>query len=156
MLSHFSHVQLFVTLWSIAHQSLLSIIFSRQEYWSRLSCPPPGDLPDTGIEPRLSYLLHWQVRSLPQRHPKNVKLFRREIFFFKIYFRCIFVGIIITKTRWFINNRNVCLTVLETGSLKSWCQHGWVMTSGLRLLTFHYIFRWQESELAFWFLLKGH
>ena len=51
MLSRFSHVQLFATLWTIASQAPLSIGFSRQEYWSGLPCPPPGDLPDPGIEP---------------------------------------------------------------------------------------------------------
>ena len=38
-----SHVQLFVTLWTVAHQASLSMGFSRQEYWSGLPCPPPGD-----------------------------------------------------------------------------------------------------------------
>ena len=51
MLSQFSHVWLFVTLWIVAHQAPLSIEFSRQEYWSGLSCPPPGDLSDPGTEP---------------------------------------------------------------------------------------------------------
>ena len=51
LLSHFSRVQLFVTLWTIAHQAPLSMGFSRQEYWSVLPCPPPGDLPDPGMEP---------------------------------------------------------------------------------------------------------
>ena len=51
MLSLFSRVQLFATPWSVALQTPLSIGFFRQEYWSRLSCPPPGDLPDPGIEP---------------------------------------------------------------------------------------------------------
>ena len=41
-----------VTLWTIAHQAPLSMEFSRQEYWSGLSCPPPGDFPNPGIEPR--------------------------------------------------------------------------------------------------------
>ena len=50
MLSHFSRGQLFVTLWTTAHQSPLSMEFSRQEYWSGLPFPPPGDLPDPGIE----------------------------------------------------------------------------------------------------------
>ena len=50
-LSHFSHVWLFVTLWTVAWQAPLSIGFSRQEYWSGLPCPPPGDLPIPGIEP---------------------------------------------------------------------------------------------------------
>ena len=49
VLSHFS--QLYTTLWAIACQVPLSVGFSQQEYWSGLLCPPPGDLPDTGIEP---------------------------------------------------------------------------------------------------------
>ena len=40
-----------VTPWTVAHQAPLSMEFSRQEYWSGLSCPPPGDLPNPGIEP---------------------------------------------------------------------------------------------------------
>ena len=55
MLSGFSRVQLFVTLWIVAHQTPLSIGFSRQEYWSRLPCPPPGDLSDLGI--KLAFLM---------------------------------------------------------------------------------------------------
>ena len=50
MLSQFSHVQLFVTPWTVALQAPLSMGFSRQEYWSGLPCPP-GDLPDPRIEP---------------------------------------------------------------------------------------------------------
>ena len=41
----------FVTLWIVARQAPLSLPFPRQEYWSRLPFPPPGDLPDSGIEP---------------------------------------------------------------------------------------------------------
>ena len=51
MLSCFSHVRLFVTPWTVARQASLFMGFSRQEYWSGLSCPPSGDLPDPGIEP---------------------------------------------------------------------------------------------------------
>ena len=51
MLSHCSQVQLFVTLWTIAHHTPLSMGFSRQKYCSGLPCSPPGDLPDPGIEP---------------------------------------------------------------------------------------------------------
>ena len=51
MFSCFSHVQLFATLWTTACQAPLSMGFSRQEYWSGLPCPPPGDLLDPGIEP---------------------------------------------------------------------------------------------------------
>ena len=49
--SHFSHVWLFVTEWTVAHQAPLSTGFSRQDYWSGQPCPPPGDLPNPGIEP---------------------------------------------------------------------------------------------------------
>ena len=51
MLSCFSHVQLFATLWTIACQAPLSMGFSRQEYWSGLPLPSPGDLPNPGTEP---------------------------------------------------------------------------------------------------------
>jgi len=51
MLSHFSCVQLFVTPGAVAHQAPLSMIFSKQKYWSGLACPPLVDLPDPGIEP---------------------------------------------------------------------------------------------------------
>ena len=46
-----SHVQLFVTPWTVAYQASLSMGFFRQEYWSGLPFPSPGDLPDPGIEP---------------------------------------------------------------------------------------------------------
>ena len=46
-----SRVRLFVTLWIVAHQAPPSMGFSRQEYWSGLPFPPPGDLPDSRIEP---------------------------------------------------------------------------------------------------------
>ena len=51
MLSHFSHVQLFVIPWTLAHWAPLSMGFSRQEFWSGLPFPPPGDLPRPGTEP---------------------------------------------------------------------------------------------------------
>ena len=51
VLSHFSHVLLFTTLWTVACQDPLSMGFSRQEYCTGLPCPPPGDLPNPGIEP---------------------------------------------------------------------------------------------------------
>ena len=51
MLSRFSRIRLFSALWTIAQQAPLSKGFSRQQDWSGLPCPPPGDLPDPGIEP---------------------------------------------------------------------------------------------------------
>ena len=61
-----SCVRLFATPWIVAHQAPLSMGFSRQEYWSGLPFPSPGDLPDPGMEPvSAAHLLHWQVDSLP-------------------------------------------------------------------------------------------
>ena len=67
MLSRFSHVRLYATLWTLAHQVPLSMEFSRQEYWSGLPCPPPGDLLTQRLN--VSCLLHWQVGSLPLAPP---------------------------------------------------------------------------------------
>ena len=45
-----SGLQVFVTPWTVAHQAPLSMAFFRHEHWSGLPLPPPGDLPNTGIE----------------------------------------------------------------------------------------------------------
>ena len=50
MLNRFSRVRLAATVWAVTCQAPLSMGFFRQEYWSVLSCPPPGDLPNLGIE----------------------------------------------------------------------------------------------------------
>ena len=64
-------VQLFATLGTIACQAHLSMAFSRQEYWSGLLSPPPGDCPNPGIKSAslLSPPLHWQAGSLPLAPP---------------------------------------------------------------------------------------
>ena len=66
-----SHVQLFATLWTVAHQASLSMEFFRQEYWSGLPFPPLRDLPNPGIEPASPDFLvlqpdsfyHWATRE---------------------------------------------------------------------------------------------
>ena len=63
-----SHVGLFVTSWTVAYQAPLSMGFPRQEYWSRLSFPSPGDLPYPGIEPASPA---WQVDSLLLSHLRS-------------------------------------------------------------------------------------
>ena len=68
-----SRVQLFVTLWTVAYQAPQSMEFFRQEYWSELPFPSPGDLPDPGIEPRSPAL---QADVLPSEPPG--KLTRTE------------------------------------------------------------------------------
>ena len=63
MLSHFSHVQLFVTLWTVAHQAPLSVGFPRQEYWSGLPFPSPRDRLDPGIKPMSPWSFALQADS---------------------------------------------------------------------------------------------
>ena len=63
-----AHVQLFATLWTVAHQAPLSMEFFRQEYWSGLPFPPPGDLPDPEIKPISPASPALQVDSLPMSH----------------------------------------------------------------------------------------
>ena len=58
----------FVTLWTVARQAPLSMGFSRHGYWSGLPCPPPGDLPDPGIEPESPASSAPQVDPLPLTH----------------------------------------------------------------------------------------
>ena len=67
MLSHFSYTQLFETLWTVARQAPLSMGFSRQENWSGLPFPSPGDLPGPEIEPVSPATPALQVDSLPLR-----------------------------------------------------------------------------------------
>ena len=67
-----SHVQLFVTPLTVAYQAPPSMEFSRQEYWSGLPFPSPGDLPDPGIEPRSPAL---QADTLLPEPPGKQKLF---------------------------------------------------------------------------------
>ena len=67
LLSRFSSVWLFVTLWTIAHQAPPSIEFSRQEYWSGLPFPSPGVFLTQGLNPSLLHcrkiLYHWATRE---------------------------------------------------------------------------------------------
>ena len=63
-----SHVRLFVTPWTVAHQAPPSMEFSRQEYWSGLPFPSPGNLPDPGMEPRSPSL---GADALPSEPPGN-------------------------------------------------------------------------------------
>ena len=68
LFNHFIHVQLFATPWTVAHQALLSMGYSRQEYWSGLPCSPPADLPHPGIKPESPAAPALQADSLPLSH----------------------------------------------------------------------------------------
>ena len=59
------YAQSYPTLWSVACQAPLSVGFFRQEYWSRLTFPPPGNLPNTGIKPVSPASPTLQADSLP-------------------------------------------------------------------------------------------
>ena len=63
VLHRLSHVQLFVTLWTVTLQASLSVGFSRQECWNGLPFPSPGHLPHQGWNLYLLHLLHWPVDS---------------------------------------------------------------------------------------------
>ena len=57
-----------VSPWTVIFRAFLSMEFSRQEYWSGMPFPSPGDLPDPGTELASLCLLHWQADSLPLHH----------------------------------------------------------------------------------------
>ena len=61
-------VRLFATLWTVACQASLSMRFCMQEYWSVLTFPLPGDLPDPGIEPESPPFPALQAHFLPLSH----------------------------------------------------------------------------------------
>ena len=78
MLSCFSHVQLCATLWTVARQAPLSVGFSRQEYWSGLPYPPPGDLPTPEIEPVTHVSCTDRQVSYHERHLRSIHESRNE------------------------------------------------------------------------------
>ena len=65
-----SRVQLFATLWTVGHQAPASTGFPKQEYWSGLPFPSPGNLPNSGIEPRSPSLQADALTSEPPGKPK--------------------------------------------------------------------------------------
>ena len=88
----FSHVWFFVTLWTIAHKPPQSMESSRQEYWSEQPFPPPGDLPNPGIEPTSPAL---QAGSLPLSHQGNPRsLYEQQNSIFDMcHFSCIWIRV---------------------------------------------------------------
>ena len=68
----------FATPWTAAHQAPLSMGFSRQEYWSGLPCPSPGDLPNPGFEPESPALAGGFFTTEPPGKPRIVKVKNSE------------------------------------------------------------------------------
>ena len=79
-----SHVQLFVTPWTVACQAPLSMEFSRQGYWSGLPFPPPWDLPDQGTELMSLVSPVFVGGFFTTEPPGKPKEGRRELYFFII------------------------------------------------------------------------
>ena len=75
-----------VTPWAVAHQASVSMEFSRQEYWSGLPFPPPGDLPDPGIEPMSPASPSLQANSLPLSHRGSLQYFQMHRIFHQFHF----------------------------------------------------------------------
>ena len=71
-----------LTPWTVAHQASLSRGFFRQEHWSELPCPPPGILPNPGIEPRSQAL---QVDSLPSEPPGRPYISISNLYLYHLY-----------------------------------------------------------------------
>ena len=79
MLSCFCHVRFFATPWTVARQAPLSMGFSRQESWSGLPRPPPGDLPNPGIEPTSPMSPALQADSLRLSHRGSPRLWDKHV-----------------------------------------------------------------------------
>ena len=75
-----SRVQLFAAPWTVAYQAPASMGFSRQEYWSGLPFPSPGDVPKLGIEPRSPAFQADALTSEPPGKPKIRLVVMKEIF----------------------------------------------------------------------------
>ena len=76
-----SRVQLFVILWAIAHCALLSMDFSRQEYWSVLPFPSPGHLPNPGIEPGILLNSSWCLYLLSYQ---EIHMYTHTSYFWRV------------------------------------------------------------------------
>ena len=116
-----SCVWLFATPWTVARQSPLSIEFSRQEYWSRLSLPSPGNLPNPGTEPGSASL---QADSLPSEPSGKwtsiyVKILQITLQTWVIY--CISVIHIIKLFLKYKGHREWCRTITEVLRRREWC-----------------------------------
>ena len=79
VLSRFSRGRMFVTPRAVARQASLSMGFSRQEYWSELPCPHPGESSRPRDQTHISYVSSWQASSLPLALPGRAKVQNRGV-----------------------------------------------------------------------------
>ena len=112
-----SCVRLFATLWTVAHQAPLSMEFSRQEYWSGLPCPSPGNLPDPGIKPISPVLTG---RFFTHSHQKNPKLgIMTHSYIWKVCFLLLVAGYIRLKMS-FVSNPTITELILIFSMTRRW------------------------------------
>ena len=78
MLSHFSHVRFFATLWTVAQLGFHGHVILQARILEWVTIPPPGDLSNRGIKPKCLSLLHEQVDSLPLGPPMNPKIYKKN------------------------------------------------------------------------------
>ena len=106
-----SHVQLFLTPWTTAFQALPSMVFSRQEYWSGLPFPSPGNLPHTEIEPASPALTGRFFTTEPPGKPIKRLYQHINSLFIIIFFFLLKIGLLssLEKVTWFSVNI-ICLT----------------------------------------------
>ena len=135
----FSCVRLFATLWTIAQQALLSMGFSRQEYWSGLPCPPPGIFPTQGSNPHLLGLRHWQAGS-PQRTMRWLNVISNS------------TDVSLSKLRETVKDREVCHAAVQ-GVAKSliWLSD-WTTTTLFNTAFLHQIITME----FFWWVIYSH
>ena len=95
-LSVLSHVRLFAAPWFAAHQATLCMKFLRQEYWSGLPLPTPGDLPDSGTEPvspaapgLADGFFTTEPSGKPLCNPEQVLTFWHSVFYFLNFNVCV-------------------------------------------------------------------
>ena len=107
------------TPWTVAHQAPLCMGFSRQEHWSGLPFPTPGDLPNPGIELKSITSLHWQVGSLPLVPPGKPSIIIIIYFFFSEKGACLLPPTILMRIKEWLGEREC-----DTFTLGS--EHFWV------------------------------
>ena len=124
------HVWFSATPWTVAYQDPLSMEFSRQEYWSGFPFPPPGDLPDRGIEPRSPALQADTLSSEPLGKPfpemEITKILENcKIYVFHIFLSSAFPQTLFTSAFYFPHSLRTLTIHLQLLSWSMWMNQWW-------------------------------
>ena len=122
MLSSFSHVQLFATPWTAAHQAPLSMGFTRQEYWRGMPFPPPGDLLNPGINPRSLLFPAWAGEFFTTSATREAPgvTYRRDLGVLACKFHVIFQSVLPSIRFTAKENQHILCSSLQSWILKKW------------------------------------